>query len=144
MALLHHPKVGEILLCTFPEEFSPPEMVKTRPVVVVSPRIEGRSGLASIVPLSTTPPAPVLRHHFQVPIARMPKRLQAEAVEVWAKCDMIYTFSLERLDRFKAGRDRRSNKRLYESGQLELSEIIGIRRCIAAALGITALGNTDA
>lgn len=139
MALQHHPKVGEILLCVFPSEFAPPEMIKTRPVVVISPKIAGRSNLVSIVPLSTTAPNPVQRHHFRVPIERMPRRLQAEATEVWAKCDMLYTFGLGRLDRFKAGRDRVTGKRLYESGQLELEQIIGLRICIAAALGITQL-----
>lgn len=52
---------------------------------------------------------------------------------------MLYTFGLGRLDRFKAGRDRVTGKRLYESGQLELEQIIGLRICIAAALGITQL-----
>jgi len=67
----------------------------------------------------------------------MPKTLQAEAVRVWAKCDMLYTFSLARLDRFKAGRDRETGKRLFEVGQLEPTQVIDIRRCVAAGLGIT-------
>lgn len=137
MALQHHPRVGEILLCVFPADFSPPEMVKTRPVVVISPRMQGRPNLVSIVPLSTTAPAPIERHHYRVPIHLMPKPLQSQASEVWAKCDMLYTFSLDRLDRFKAGRERGTGKRLYATGQLGLEQIIGLRICIAAALGIT-------
>lgn len=137
MALFHPPKVGAVVLCMFPDELVPPEMVKTRPVAVISPRIPGRHGLVSIVPLSTTEPTPLLAHHCEIPIRLMPKSLQAEAVRVWAKCDMLYTFSLERLDRFKAGKDRSTGKRLYEVGQLELEQILQIRRCIAAGLGIT-------
>lgn len=137
MALLHPPKVGAVVLCMFPDDLVPPEMVKTRPVAVISPRIPGRHELASVVPLSTKEPNPFLPHHCEIPIRLMPKPLQAEATRVWAKCDMLYTFSLERLDRFRAGKDRATGKRLYEVGQLELEQIIQIRRCIAAGLGIT-------
>jgi uncharacterized protein YifN (PemK superfamily) len=137
MALFHPPRVGAVILCMFPDELAAPEMIKTRPVVVVSPRITGRHDLATIVPLSTKEPAPFLSHHCEIPIRLMPKSLQSEATRVWAKCDMLYTFSLERFDRFKAGRDRATGKRLYEVGQLELVQIIEIRRCIAAGLGIT-------
>jgi len=112
-------------------------MVKTRPVVVVSPKIRGRHGLATIVPLSTTEPEPALPHHHEIPIRLMPKSLRAEATRVWAKCDMLYAFSLERLDRFKAGRDRSTGKRLFEVGQLDLEQILAIRRCIVLGLGIT-------
>lgn len=137
MALFHPPSVGAVVLCMFPEELVAPEMVKTRPVVVISPRIPGRHDLATIVPLSTKEPEPFLAHHCEIPIRLMPKSLQAEATRVWAKCDMLYTFSLGRLDRFKAGRDRPTGKRLYEVGQLELEQIIAIRRGIAAGMGIT-------
>lgn len=136
VALLHPPKVGAVVLCFFPPDFSPPEMVKTRPVVAISPRIQGRHDLVGIVPLSTTEPQPMLAHHCEVPIQQMPRSLQHSATRVWAKCDMVYTFSLSRLDRFKAGRDRSSGKRLYEVGQLDLDSILNVRRCIAHAFGI--------
>lgn len=137
MALLQPPRVGAVVLCMFPEGLAAPEMIKTRPVVVISPKIPGRRNLAAIVPLSTTEPNPKLAHHCEIPIRLMPKSLQAKADHVWAKCDMLYTFALDRLDRFKVGRDRVTGKRLYEAGQLELEHILQIRRCIAAALGIT-------
>ena len=67
----------------------------------------------------------------------MPRPLQATTLEVWAKCDMVYTFCLARLDRFKSGKDRNSGKRLYDSGQLTGAEMDEVRRCVAAAFGIT-------
>lgn len=138
MPLQYPPKVGAILVCTFPSEFTPPEMVKTRPVVVVSPQLKGRPGLVAIVPLSTTAPDPMCAHHCEVPISLMPRSMQASATKVWAKCDMIYTFSLGRLDRFKAGKERGTGRRLYEVGQVDLQTVQLIRKCAAAALGITA------
>ena len=142
--LSFHPKPGDILLCRFPECLKAPEMVKVRPVVVVSPRIAGRAALVCVVPLSTTEPEPIGDHHVELPIARMPRSLQAEARRVWAKCDMLYTFSLERLDRFKAGKDRSSGKRLYEVGRLELNELREVRRRAAVVLGFPLKTEADA
>jgi len=53
MSLLYHPKQGAIVICDF-KGFVPPEMVKRRPAVIVSPRMRKREGLCTIVPLSTT------------------------------------------------------------------------------------------
>lgn len=129
------PKPGAILLCHFPACLQPPEMVKVRPIVVISPRLPGRNELVCVVPLSTTPPDPVCAHHYLLPIAQMPRPLQAEAKEIWAKCDMLYTFAISRLDRFKAGRDNATGKRKYESGQLDLENLRELRRCAQIALG---------
>jgi hypothetical protein len=41
-------------------------MVKRRPAIIISKPIPGRSLLCSIVPLSTTPPNPVLPHHMKI------------------------------------------------------------------------------
>lgn len=68
----------------------------------------------------------------------MPRSIQAKATEVWAKCDMVYTFGLHRLDKFKAGKDKATGKRLYEAGQLTGEEVDAVRRCMAAAFGIRA------
>jgi uncharacterized protein YifN (PemK superfamily) len=42
---------------------------------------------------------------------------------MWAKCDMIYTVSIKRLDRFKLGKDKKTGKRLYHSGKIILEDI---------------------
>lgn len=38
MALRFHPKPGTILMCDFDTGFQVPEMVKKRPVIVLSPK----------------------------------------------------------------------------------------------------------
>src|SRR3546814_2449978 len=40
-----HPPTGTILTCNFDAGFKEPEMVKRRPVIVVSPKISIRAGL---------------------------------------------------------------------------------------------------
>lgn len=53
MGLPYQPRAGDIFICEFPTCFEAPEMVKTRAVIVVSPRVAGRgSDLATVVPIS--------------------------------------------------------------------------------------------
>ena len=67
LMLTFQPKPGTLLVCDFGTGFKMPEMVKKRPVVVISPR-RRRSRLCTVVPLSTTAPNPVERfHHLMNP-----------------------------------------------------------------------------
>ncbi|PRH81511.1 type II toxin-antitoxin system PemK/MazF family toxin [Arenimonas caeni] len=136
MALKYPPAVGSILVCEFPPCFSPPEMVKTRPVVVLSPKITGRPDLATVVPLSTTAPSQIESHHCKVPARMLPKSLQATAGDRWAKCDMVYTLHVSRLSPVKGKRDRVTGKRDYEHAKVDLATLQELRRCAAAGLGI--------
>ena len=61
MALKFHPKPGTILVCDFRQGFRAPEMIKRRPVVVVSPRLRNRTDLCTVVPLSTIEPRPIFK-----------------------------------------------------------------------------------
>ncbi len=54
MALMYYPRDAEVLECDF-KGFIMPEMVKTRPVVIIGPRLRHRGDLVTIVPLSTSP-----------------------------------------------------------------------------------------
>lgn len=63
MTIREHPAIGTVLMCEFEPGFRVPEMVKRRPVVVISPKIAARPGLCMIVSLSTTPPDPVMQYH---------------------------------------------------------------------------------
>jgi mRNA interferase MazF len=136
VALLYTPKVGQILMCEFPACFGPPEMVKSRAVVVISPQLTGRSRLAAVVPISNTPPEPVCDHHCPIPVRMLPKFMQATGGDRWAKCDMLYTFSFERLSLIKDGKDRKTGKRKYETVRLDLPTLQAVRRAVAVGLGI--------
>jgi uncharacterized protein YifN (PemK superfamily) len=133
MALTFHPEPGTVLMCDFNTGFRPPEMVKVRPVVVLSPRRRRWYGLATVVPLSTTPPVPVEPVHHRLDPASLPGRLSAR--ETWAKCDMLYTVSLERLDRVRIGKEP-SGRRLYVAERITASDLAAIQRCVEIALGL--------
>lgn len=134
MSLLHHPKIGDVLVCDFPHCFAEPEMIKARPVVVISRQLPGRPGLCTVVPLSTTPPVPVQPYHCEVATPDMPAPFTSATK--WAKADMVYTFSLARLSRFRLhGRDA-DNKRIYVTGRVSLDDLAKIKECVRRALSL--------
>ena len=104
-----------------------PEMVKVRPVVVVA-RNRKNHQLVTVVPLSTTAPAKMEDHHHELSANPLPGR---ERITCWAKCDMIATVSLARLDRYKVGR------RDYVAPSLPDTDFEAIKQAIVNALGLT-------
>lgn len=95
MTLPYHPRPGEILICDFDGAARGAEMVKRRPVIVVSSRESHARRLCTVVPISTTAPGNLQSWHV---------RLQSLTVtgwqtdcDCWAKCDMLCTVSFERL-----------------------------------------------
>ena len=127
MALKYQPFPGTLWMCNFDTGFSPPEMVKVRPVVVISPRPESATGLCTVVPLSTTPPDPVRRFHHRMGRDSLPGTLHPS--ESWAKCDMLYTVSLERLSR-ATRRGAAATFRVLDA------DLDAIRDCVKIALGL--------
>lgn len=138
MPLTYHPKPGEIVLCDYSTGFAPPEMVKRRPVVIVSPRLRNRTSLVTVVPLSTTAPFPVESHHCSLVLAApLPKPF--DSPQMWAKCDMMATVSLARLDRFRAGRVTGGYGRNFVTGNVSAADLIEIRNGMLHALGLGSL-----
>ncbi|WP_433738314.1 type II toxin-antitoxin system PemK/MazF family toxin [Pseudomonas putida] len=103
-------------------------MVKIRPVVVIR-KHRTNSLLVTVVPLSTTAPDSALEHHLE-----LANHLQGATPTCWAKCDMVATVSLSRLDRIKT-RDRQG-KRTYVISQLETDEFAAIKTAVRRALGL--------
>lgn len=126
MAIAFHPKAGAVLVCDF-RGYVKPEIIKTRPVVVISPNHLRRPGLVSVVPLSTTAPLDVEPYHYLLHGSPVPG---SGAEAVWAKCDLVATVSLERLDRKKVGRGK------YVVGHVAMEHVRAMRRCVAISLGL--------
>ncbi|MNQ93217.1 PemK-like protein [compost metagenome] len=127
MPLLYQPREGSVLICDF-RGYELPEMVKVRPVVVIR-KHRTNSLLVTVVPLSTTAPAQMLEHHLE-----LPNHLHGASPTCWAKCDMVATVCLARLDRIKS-RDRRG-KRTFVISQLEIDEFVAIKVAVRKALGL--------
>ena len=134
MALTFRPRPGTLLMCDFNTGFKPPEMTKRRPVVVISPRRRRlMSKLCTVVPLSTAVPNPVEPFHHRMNPRSVPVELGTQ--ESWAKCDMLYTVSMERLDRVLVNRDGR---RVFIAPRVLNEDLDAIRRGVTSALGLDA------
>jgi uncharacterized protein YifN (PemK superfamily) len=134
MPLKFLPYPGSILRCDF-QGFKEPEMVKPRPVVVISARPERVSRRTCIiVPLSTSAPDPIQQYHLEVslPGALLPKDIQKQC---WVKGDMIYAVSLDRLDLYRVGRDT-EGKRAYYYNRFDNKSLFEIRKAVAHAIGL--------
>lgn len=130
MPINFHPEPGTILICDYGSGFIVPEMVKARPVVVISPRFRHRTGLCAVVPLSSTEPEPILPYHHQLaPGAYPPAR-----GPMWAKCDMVASVSLGRLDRVKIR--PQGGARQYVTYQMPAADLAAILQGVKAALGL--------
>jgi uncharacterized protein YifN (PemK superfamily) len=88
-------------MCDF-DGFVEPEMVKKRPVVVIA-RNRSNSKLVTVVPLSCTPPTQMESHHYELPRNPVPAH---KGKTCWAKCDMLATVAIARMDRLKKGWER--------------------------------------
>ena len=133
MSLNFVPRPGTLLICNFDTGFRPPEMVKKRPVVVISPKRRRGNALCTVVPLSTTMPNPVEPFHHQMEARSLPG-IYAENT-TWAKCDMLATVSRERLDRVLI-REKRNGKRRYLAVQVTTEDLDAIRSGVINALGL--------
>jgi len=133
MPLTFHPHPGMVLICDFNTGFKAPEMIKRRPVVVILPQPRRSNQLCTIVPLSTTAPNPVEPFHHRMDPRSLPGKLARK--ETWAKCDMLATVSLERLDRVMVGKES-SGKRIYVADPVTADDLEAIRRGVMMALGL--------
>ena len=129
MTLPYFPARGEVLVCYFDSGFQPPEMVKKRPVVVVSRKDSHQRKLCTVVPFSTTEPHPVEVWHHPLPHVQVPG-LQA-AGPMWAKCDMLATVSFDRLNKPYI---RSRQGRIFRTLILDASDMLAIEACLRAYL----------
>ena len=136
MALNYHPAIGTVVICDF-HGFVPPEMVKRRPAVIVSPRLRKREGLCTVVPLSTTPPPVVEAYHMQLRFDP-PLPSPYESAFKWVKGDMLYTVAMGRLSLPFCGKDE-LGKRMYDQRIISPEDLASVQRCILAGLGISGL-----
>lgn len=133
MTVVSHPQPGTIVRVDLSDGFRPPEMVKRRPAIVLSPPIPGRSLLCTIVPLSTTPPQPKLAHHMQISLDP-PLPHPYSAPVMWVKGDIVLTVAFHRLrllfSRWEGG------QRVYDVRVLDDVTMEQVRHCVRAGLGL--------
>lgn len=113
--------------------FVEPEMVKTRPVVILA-KNKRNSQLVTVVPLSTTAPSLQEDHHHELSTNPLPDKPH---ISCWAKCDMVVTVSLRRLDRYQIGR------REFVVPTISDKDFLEIQRGVVAALSLRSIVGTQ-
>ena len=130
MGLNFHPRAGQVLVCDF-SGFKEPEMVKPRPVVVISPKLPYRSDIVTVVPISTTEPRHGLPFCYRLSKNYHPA--EADDLPCWAKADMVMNLGLYRLSGFRVGR------RQWSYPQLTPEDLAGVRHAVVCGLGLDRL-----
>jgi len=130
MAITFHPRIGQILLCDFSQGFKEPEMVKNRPVVVITPAITGRANLVTVLALSTKKPVKNMPFHYKISKKSMPQLGRFQENDIWVKGDMIYTIGFHRLNLIRLGKKgHKTGKRIYFNQRLGREQMKEIYRC---------------
>lgn len=104
-------------------------MVKVRPAIVLSPH-RRTSSLVTVVPLSSTAPVPMLPWHVLLPAGAYPPARG----QMWAKCDVVVTIALARLDRVRMKGPQ--GQRLYSTPMLPMATLAAVQAGVKAALGL--------
>jgi uncharacterized protein YifN (PemK superfamily) len=81
----------------------------------------------TIVPLSTTAPKRLESYHHMFVLNPLPDKA---ALQCWAKCDMVATVSLKRLDRYKQPRGK------FIVPQISTVDFEALQLCVASALNL--------
>lgn len=131
MSLPFQPRVGAVVRCDF-RGMIEPEMVKMRDVVVIA-RHRRNPKLVTVVPLSASQPIRPEPYHHELP--KDPRPDGDSMRPIWAKCDMLYTVSLERLDTHYTRTQRGGRQSV--TVLLSPDDLAAIRRGVAAALNLS-------
>jgi len=130
MAITFVPDAGDVLICDFSTGFKPPEMVKIRRVVVLSPRSRVKfPSTYIVVPISKTPPSAPDGCHCE--FAARTYEFFDLVEPVWAKADMVSCVAHHRLDRIRV------NGR-YSRATIRKPDLHRIRVAVLHALGMEA------
>ena len=135
MPIQFPPQQRTILLCDYARGgFQPPEMVKRRPALVISPRLPHRDNLVAVVPMSGSPPRPEVPYVVRL---ELPEPLPEPFAETiwWVKADMIATVGFQRLDLFRLGRGPEGRRR-YITPRLSPEAFAAVRVGVLQGLGI--------
>lgn len=134
MPLNFHPKQKSIIICDYNTGFKEPEMVKRRPVIVISPRFRVRKGLCAVVPLSTTEPEHIMPYHYLLELEKaLPPPWDSE--KMWVKTDMLATVSLNRLNLIRT-KSVQGQPRKYIEPKVFDHDFLEIQKAILSGLGI--------
>jgi mRNA interferase MazF len=111
-------------------------MIKRRPSIVISPQIQGRPNLCTVVPISTEIPRFKMPYHVELENLVLPPPYNEGPN--WVKADMIFASSFSRLELIRTGKDE-SGKRIYITECLCPDDLNLVRKAMLCSLGLSSL-----
>lgn len=135
MPLQYPPLPGAIIRCDF-HGLKEPEMTKSRPVIILSPKIKNINRTTFLaVALSTTEPTPSHNYHLKI---SLPGSILPEGIarECWVKGDMVYSLCKSRMDLYRLGKDKNTGKRTYYTDRYTGDDLFNIRKAVMHAIGL--------
>jgi len=136
MPITIHPRPGQILWCDFSKGFKAPEAIKKRPVIILTPSMQGRHQLTTVVVLSTTQPEHIHKFHCQLPKACLPMLGEFQKGGSWLKGDLVYSVGFHRLDLIKTGGRNSNGKRAYFTNRLSRERMREIYTCVLYGMSL--------
>lgn len=133
MAIEYHPKPGQVLTCDFQGNIWP-EIIKRRPVVILTPKYAQRADLVAVVPLSTTAPERICDFHCVLEGNPIP---DGKTGKIWVKGDLVQTVTFSRLNGIWQG--HQYGKRNYLKLFVSEADMLKIRKCVLYGLGFSGL-----
>lgn len=133
MTVVSHPAPGTVVRVDLSQGFKPPEMVKRRPVIVLSPPISGRQQLCTVVPLSTTRPRVIMPHHMEIRFDP-PLPHPFGSPSAWLKGDIVLTIAFHRLRLLFDG--KQGGQRVYDVRVLPPDVFEQVKNCVRAGIGL--------
>ena len=133
MTVITHPTPGTIVRVDLNDGFRPPEMVKRRPCIILSPPLPNRAQLCTVVPLSTTPPNRLYPHHLEL-LLDPPLPPPYDSPRMWVKADIVLTVAFHRLRLLLANSN--GGQRVYDVRVLEPEIFRRVQDCVRAGLGL--------
>jgi mRNA interferase MazF len=123
------PSAGMVLLGDFSVGFKKPEIIKIRPVIVLSDRKRNRDTCV-VVPLGSKPPTDSKAIFVPLDLDKYPF-LQGQS---YAKCDVVNSVRLARLSRL---RDKLTGRGMdSRSTQIDAADLANIRIGVSTAIGL--------
>lgn len=105
---------------------------------MISPRLRDRTGLCTVVPMSTTEPSKIQAYHYRLHTTPSLPAPYVSAVH-WVKADMLYTVSFERLFLMSHGKKNATGKRIYDQRVIDAADLLKIQAAILQGIGLTTL-----
>ena len=134
MPIEQHPGMGAVITCDFNMGEKTPEMEKNFPVVVICPSTAWRTGLCTVVGLSTSPPDKQRPYCCRLDLC--PPLPAPWAAEMWVRGDLVAAVRFDCLNLIPWPHEDGQNQQ-FRMNPLSANQIKVVRDCVLNSIGVS-------